>query len=180
MLLAGSSCCSRSAPLEGRENIVLQGMAWSVLGKDLEISCALKGSCFNIQEVFSKYWHKWKIKAFWKSTLLWRASCACTRQWPGRVTTPGCKEFSSTETFFMSLKKPTHFLLLYLFRLCFWVHVFAYQHWGFGAILPDSSSLWDLRCLICKFREYLASLHSSDFIFLLFQRLLSNASLCYC
>lgn len=34
------------------------------------------------------------------------------------VTTLGCKEFSSTETFLMSLKKPTH-SLLYLLRLSF-------------------------------------------------------------
>lgn len=50
---------------KGEGNIALQGTAWPALGEDLELSCVLKGSCFNLQEFFSKYWCKWKVKAFY-------------------------------------------------------------------------------------------------------------------
>lgn len=36
-------------------NIALQGTACPGFGEDLEVSCVLKGNCFSIQEVFSKY-----------------------------------------------------------------------------------------------------------------------------
>jgi len=48
----------------GEGNLAAQGTACPGSGGDLEASGALRGNRLSIQEVFSKYWCKWKAEAF--------------------------------------------------------------------------------------------------------------------